>query len=157
MNSKNKEHNSKKVLAVASAGGHWTQLLLLSDAFTHCDIRYVTTKLNRTTAQVGKDLVTVIDADMSTKLKLIPLALQVLVIVIKYRPDVVITTGAAPGFFAVMLGKLMGAKTIWVDSMANFSELSLSGKHASKFCDLSLTQWPELADGNQINHLGSLL
>ena len=150
-------NNKKKVLAVASAGGHWTQLLLLSDAFSHCDIRYVTTNINRSAAPTDEHLTMVIDADFSTKLKLIPLALQMLGILIKQRPDVVISTGAAPGFFAVMFGKLLGAKTIWVDSMANYSELSLSGKHASRFCDLSLTQWPVLADGEKIKYFGSLL
>jgi UDP-N-acetylglucosamine:LPS N-acetylglucosamine transferase len=107
MNNTRKAKSSKKILAVASAGGHWTQLLLLSDAFKHCEIRYVTTNLNRSVAHTDKDLVTVIDADLSTKLKLIPLALQMLVIMIKFRPDIVISTGAAPGFFAIMLGKLV--------------------------------------------------
>ena len=148
---------NKKVLAVASAGGHWTQLLLLSEAFAHCDVRYVTTNINRSAIQTHKDLITVIDADISTKLKLIPLSLQILVTLIKYRPDIVISTGAAPGFFAVMLGKFMGSKTIWVDSMANYSSLSMSGKHASRFCDLCLTQWPNLANDEQIKHFGSLL
>ncbi|MBN1256111.1 MAG: UDP-N-acetylglucosamine--LPS N-acetylglucosamine transferase, partial [Planctomycetes bacterium] len=40
--------------------------------------------------------------------------------------------------------KLIGAKTIWVDSIANGGELSLSGKLAEKYADLWLTQWEHL-------------
>ena len=149
--------NKKKVLAVSSAGGHWTQLLLLSDAFKHCDVRYVSTNINISAIETHKDLITVIDADLSSKAKLIPLAAQMIVILLRHRPDIVISTGAAPGFFAIIIGKLLGAKTIWVDSMANYSVMSVSGKHASRFCDLCLTQWPNLADGDHIHYSGSLL
>jgi UDP-N-acetylglucosamine:LPS N-acetylglucosamine transferase len=149
--------NRKKVLAVSSAGGHWTQLLLLSDAFKHCDVRYVSTNINVSAIDTHKDLIKVIDADLSRKLKLIPLAVQMIVILLRHRPDIVISTGAAPGFFAIIMGKLIGAKTIWVDSMANYSVISISGKHASRFSDLCLTQWPDLVNGDRIRCSGSLL
>lgn len=97
------------------------------------------------------------DADLSTKWKLLPLAIQTGFAVLRYRPHVVVSTGAAPGFFAVAAGKLVGAKTIWIDSMANSSSLSVSGHHAKKFCDLCLTQWPDLADKSKVRYLGSLL
>ncbi len=148
---------SKKVLAVASGGGHWAQLLMMSDAFEHCDLHYVTTHLNVSAIDSHDNLSIVPDADLSTKLKLLPLASKMFAIVIRRRPDIVISTGAAPGFFAILFGKLVGAKTIWIDSMANYSQMSVSGKYASRFCDLSLTQWPELADGKKIQHFGSLL
>jgi len=147
----------KKVLAAASAGGHWSQLLLLEEAYQHFDVHYLTTNINQSTRISTDNLTTVIDADLSNKFKLIPLALQVLVTVLKQRPDVVISTGAAPGFFAVFFGRLIGAKTIWVDSMANYTKLSVSGYHASKFCHLSVTQWANLADDRKIKYLGSLL
>lgn len=149
--------NIKTVLAVASGGGHWTQMCLLSESFAHCDVHYVTTKLNLSAIESQSNLSVVIDADLSSKFKLIQLSIQLAALVIKKRPDCIISTGAAPGFFAVLFGKLVGAKTIWVDSMANHSKLSVSGKYASKFCDLCLTQWPHLADDKRVTHSGSLL
>jgi hypothetical protein len=65
---------------------------------------------------------------------------------IKHRPDVVISTGAASGYFALRIGKLFGAKTIWLDSIANAEELSLSGAKVQKHADLWLTQWEHLAN-----------
>lgn len=149
--------NIKKVLAVASSGGHWTQLCLLNESFSHCDVHYVTTNLNLSAIESQSNLSIVIDADLASKLKLILLSMQMLILIITKRPDCVISTGAAPGFFAVLFGKLIGAKTVWIDSMANHSKLSVSGKYASKFCDLCLTQWPHLTDNKRVKYSGSLL
>lgn len=149
--------NKKKILAVASAGGHWTQLKLLSDSYSHCDVHFVTTTINRAVDQTQHDIITVTDADLSNKLRLIILAAQMLIIVLRERPDVVISTGAAPGFFATLFGRLVSAKTIWVDSMANYNSLSVSGKYASRVCDLCLTQWPDLANEPRIKYKGSLV
>lgn len=151
------KHKPASILAVSSGGGHWTQLLLLSEAFESNTVHYVSTDLNLSAIETHKDISVVIDADLDNKFKLLLLSIQVAILVIRKRPDCVISTGAAPGYFAVLFGKLIGAKTIWVDSMANYSELSVSGKHASKICDLCLTQWPKLADNKRIKHLGSLL
>jgi hypothetical protein len=58
---------------------------------------------------------------------------------------VIISTGAAPGFFALMFGKILMRKTIWIDSMANADEMSLAGKKIKPFADIWLTQWEELS------------
>jgi len=147
----------KRMLAVASAGGHWTQLSLISDAFSHCDVSLVTTGLNKSISAQQKDITIVSDADMSSKLRLVVLSLQILWIVVWKRPQIVLSTGAAPGFFAVFFGKLIGAKTIWLDSMANPDKLSMSGEWARRFSDLFLTQWPDLADDQSVLFRGSLL
>src|SRR5690554_6496279 len=61
------------------------------------------------------------------------------------KPDAVISTGALPGLLLCFIAKLMGKQVIWVDSMANYQQLSLSGKIARFFCDICLTQWEHLA------------
>jgi hypothetical protein len=73
------------------------------------------------------------------------------------RPDVVISTGAAPGFLALRLGRLLGARTIWVDSVANGEELSMSGKLAGRYADLWLTQWEHLAHEGGPQFRGNVL
>ena len=54
--------------------------------------------------------------------------------------------GAAPGFFAISLARLVGARSVWVDSIANAEELSLSGQKATRVATLTLTQWPSLGE-----------
>lgn len=146
-----------KLLAVASGGGHWTQLNLLHDAFAGFDLHFITTTINHSADHSKPSIKKVIDADSSTKLKLLLMAIQVFSLTLWHRPHTVISTGAAPGFFAILTGKLIGARTIWIDSMANYNQMSLSGRQARRFCDLCLTQWPDLANGKDIKYAGSLL
>lgn len=146
----------KKILAVASAGGHWTQLQLMSSSFTEFDIHYVTTELNHKHQGKSESLTKVVDADRTTKFKIIILFVQMCIILIRQRPDTIISTGAAPGFFAIILGRLLGSRTIWVDSMANYQKISGSGLKVRRFCHLFLTQWPHLEDSS-IKYSGSLI
>jgi UDP-N-acetylglucosamine:LPS N-acetylglucosamine transferase len=78
-------------------------------------------------------------------------------ILLRERPDVIISTGAAPGYFALRLGKWFGARTIWVDSIANVEKLSLSGQRVGKYADLWLTQWPHLARPEGPYFMGGVL
>ena len=71
-------------------------------------------------------------------------------------PDIVISTGALPGLIAVFTAKLFGLTSIWVDSIANSSKLSLSGLIASKFCDHTFTQWPNLVN-KKVKCLGRVI
>lgn len=85
------------------------------------------------------------DCNRHQKLRALACALVIFVLLIRKRPDVVISTGAAPGYFAIWFGRLLGAQTIWVDSIANAEELSLSGQKAGSVAHLWLTQWSHLA------------
>lgn len=144
----------KRVLAIASGGGHWVQLLRLRPAWDGCDVVYVTTKSGYR-AQVLRDarergqseprFRTVLDANRWEKIKLLRQMLQISRILLIERPHVVLTTGAAPGFFALKIARLIGARTVWIDSIANAEQLSLSGQKAGPGADLWLTQWEHLA------------
>lgn len=69
----------------------------------------------------------------------------------------IISTGAAPGYFALRMGKWFRARTVWVDSIANVEELSLSGARAGRHADLWLTQWEHLAQPGGPEYRGSVL
>ena len=144
----------KKLLAVASQGGHLIQLLRLKPVFDRYETSYVS---NQYREGMGDDFSQVIDANSDEKLKLLVLFAQMAWIIFTKRPDVVISSGAAPGLIAIMLGKMVGAKTIWIDSIANAEELSLSGKKAGAFADLWLTQWPNLVQPTGPQYQGRVL
>jgi len=142
-----------RVLAVASGGGHWVQLLRMRPAWEGCDVAYATThadyekEIHHSQSGVTSQprFYTFPDANRHQKLRLVYQLLTVALIIIKERPTVVISTGASAGYFALRIAKLLGRRTIWVDSIANAEELSLAGKRVERFADLWLTQWPELA------------
>lgn len=147
----------KRVLAISSSGGHWHQLLMLKDAFDGCDVFYATTVKEYELFVPNQNFHVVMDVSRWSKIK-IPLALiKTLWLILKLKPDVVLSTGALPGLLAVFCGRLYGARTIWVDSFANYSELSMSGKIAGKFVSLWLTQWQHLETENGPFYKGSLI
>ena len=146
--------NIPHVMAVASAGGHWIQLTRLTPAWRDCRVTYVTTDpylkhMEEDVAEaVGVKQVefhSVVDANRNQKFRLLLSLLQIVFVLLRQRPDVIITTGAAPGYFALRLGRLLRSRTVWVDSIANGDELSLSGQMVGKHADLWLTQWENLA------------
>lgn len=151
-------HRPAKILAVASGGGHFVQLRRMRPAWENCETHYLTTLPEyRAELEPGATLHLVNDANRWDKLGVARMAVRVLWTVLRLRPDVVISTGAAVGYFALRFGKLLGARTIWVDSIANAEELSMTGRMVRRHADLWLTQWPELAGPDGPRYEGSVL
>lgn len=146
-----------KVLAVASAGGHWEQLMMLRPALGRHDVRYVTTRRDAALASGVADPLTLPDCNKDTPLRAAWCAIVALWLVLRLRPDVIVTTGAAPGFFCLLAGRLVGARTLWIDSVANSEELSLSGRLSRRFAHQCWTQWGHLADRQAVHFHGSVL
>lgn len=147
-----------KVMAVASGGGHWVELRRLIPAFEGSEVVYVST---------GE----VADADLaparyyavrnSTRKSLgafLATVRQILAIVRAERPEVVVTTGAAPGCVAVVLAKLLcRSRTVWIDTVAHTEGMTLSGRLARPFADAWLVQWPHLARPGGPEYWGAVL
>lgn len=71
--------------------------------------------------------------------------------------DLVITTGALPGLAAIVAGKLLNKKTVWIDSIANHDRISVSGRLAKYFSDVWATQWMHLSSEKGPVYLGRIL
>jgi UDP-N-acetylglucosamine:LPS N-acetylglucosamine transferase len=126
-------------------------------AFDGCDIAYVTTLDGYRPQVSGARFYVVNDASRWNKVGLLLLAVRLFRIVRRERPDVIVSTGAAPGYIGIRIGKLLGATTIWVDSMANVENMSMSGQRVAKHADLWLTQWPHLAKPEGPSFEGAVL
>lgn len=155
-----------KLMVVASAGGHWVQLMRLRKAWDGLQVTYLSTEpgladivkmMARDEGNPAPKFASVTDANLSKKLHLLLQFVEVFLAVLRYRPDVIITTGAAPGYFALRIGKLLGARTIWIDSMANAEKLSKSGQEVRKYADLWLTQWEHLTRSEGPHFMGRVL
>lgn len=131
--------NDEKVMAVSSYGGHTVELnqcLLLSGisslvrVCTCGDCDYLIDNFSRVDIwKIGKVM------------------RQMWNIINKVHPDVVVSTGAAPGLVAIIIAWALDIKTIWIDSAATRKKLSLSGKLVKPFCSEYYVQWPELVKG----------
>lgn len=147
----------RKILAVASSGGHWIQLLRLRPAFEGHEITFVTTTEGNRPDVEGHGFHVVTNATRRSKVRFLVMFVEWVRIVWREDPDVIVTTGSAPGMVALAVGRLFGKRTVWIDSIANVERLSTSGRIAGRFADLHLTQWEHLAGPGGPHYRGSVL
>lgn len=62
-------------------------------------------------------------------------------LLIKEKPDLIISTGADVAVPTCIIGKLLGIKLIYIESGGNVITPSLSGKLIYPFADLFIVQW----------------
>jgi len=148
----------KKILAVASSGGHWMQLLRITKSLENkFEVCYVSTIPDRESSTGGQSFQLINDFSRTNAIKIVTAFIQAIRIVRSEKADVIITTGAAPGLVMVFVGWLFRKQTIWIDSLANVEHLSLSGRIASLFVSRTYTQWKGLQDGRKIVFAGNIL
>lgn len=148
---------SKRVLAIASAGGHWQQLMLMRPAYAEQDVHYVNTLAGLADQFDAQPATVIPDCNRNTPFRALATLAALIVLMIRVRPHVIISTGALPGVMALALGRLTGATTIWVDSVANAEEMSSSGRLARRFATHWLSQWETPAQEVGATYAGSIL
>ena len=136
-----------------------TQLLRLRDAYAPYPHFYLTTSETFSgDSAAGVRSYVVGEANRQQPLRLLRVLFNVVRVVLEERPSVVLSTGAAPGCLACLVARCIGARIVWVDSIANVERLSLSGRIVRPFADLVLTQWPEVAERHaDVEFVGDLV
>lgn len=146
-----------KGLAVASGGGHLQQMMLLTSAFTGCEVIFISTNASFIDEARFPNFRIVSDANRNDVLGALRCLRQCITIVREERPDFVVSTGALPGLICVAVGRWTGAKTVWVDSLANAERPSMCGKVARRFVSAWFTQWEHIARPASGEFEGALL
>ncbi len=145
-------------MAIASGGGHWVQMRRLMPAFEGLPVVFVSIDPSSAADVPGRTYYTVRDVTRRDRLGFAVIIGQLVRILLIERPAVVITTGAAPGFIALAVAKLLlRSRTVWIDSIANAERLSASGAQARRVADVWLTQWEHLARPEGPEYLGAVL
>lgn len=145
-----------KICLAASGGGHVRQLLDLQAVWSRFDHFFVTedTALGATLAKSHRTHFVPHyawgQAKLGAPLRMAGRAIQSFVrsvgILLKERPDVIISTGAGAVFFPVVLARLMGARVVVIESFARFEKPSLFGRLAAPFAHDLIAQSEILAD-----------
>jgi UDP-N-acetylglucosamine:LPS N-acetylglucosamine transferase len=148
---------NNRLLVVASNGGHLVQLLRLQKSFSDFDITLISTSSTAPTVEFEHQYFHVKDSNFNEKFALVVTAWQTLRIILKVRPKVVVSTGAAPGLFCILWARIIGGKAIWIDSIANTEKLSLSGKLAHKLTPHCFSQWPDVAEKDGVGYIGAII
>jgi hypothetical protein len=146
-----------RVLAISSGGGHWVQLMRLRSAFDGCEVIYAVSEIAECSADAPDFAHRLPCCHRSRPSAVLHCLIRIIVLVIQTKPDVVVTTGAAPGAIGAVVAKVWGARVAWIDSIANAEEISLSGRLVRRFAALWLTQWSHLERPGGPRFAGSVL
>ncbi len=148
-----------RICLAASAGGHLSQLLKLSNSWKKYDVFYVSTleSVTQKLQKLGRFYITG-ECNREHPLRVAKVLKNCIKIILTEKPDVIISTGAAPPCLLCLVGKLAHAKIVWIDSIDNVERLSLSGRVIRPLADLILAQWSELAVRyNNVEHIGAVI
>lgn len=141
----------KKVMFISSAGGHLAELLQMQKLIDKYD-SYVITEKNESTyklKEVYKNRISFLKQTSRKPLlkflfKFSYNIIKSLLIYIKVRPEIIITTGSSCVVPMCYIGKVMGSKIIYIESFARVETLSMTGKGIYKIADLYFVQHEEL-------------
>ncbi len=141
----------KKVLFIASTGGHLNELLQLKALFEKYS-SYLITEKDESTKNIQVDGIEEIKYLLyGTRSKMITYPFKFiyncfksLIYYCKIKPQVIITTGTHTAVPMCYIGKLLGAKIIFIETFANRNTKTLSGKMVYPISDLFIVQWKEM-------------
>jgi len=146
-----------KVCLACSAGGHLTELTRLEAAYQDKPHYYVTDRRVDTEEFAKHERVFFVTCPRRNPLKLLQNFFETLGVLLREKPTVIVSTGADTAFFTCLLGKLLGAKLVFIESFARIKEPSLTGKLLYPFADKFFVQWPDLkADLPKATFAGSV-
>lgn len=138
-----------KICFISSAGGHFEQLKQLKAVKEKYDSFYMVTRTKATEKMKDKRYI-IINLERRNPLvfllSLTAMTLQQAFILLKERPDVIITTGAGVVIPTCLMAKMMRRKVIYIESFARVNTPNKTGVFVYKFADLFIIQWEELRD-----------
>lgn len=139
----------KKVLFISSTGGHLTQMLKLKSIFNDYNYLLITEK-NDVTKNL-KDEFNIkyfVYCNKQNKIKYLFVniinAFKSIGVFIKYRPNVIVTTGANTAVPLCYLGWLFRKNVIFIESFAKRNGKTLSGKLVYPIATTFIVQWEEM-------------
>ncbi len=134
-----------KIAVACSPGGHMVQAKQLATAYENYEHFYFTFS-GSVAKELGKSahVHTIPNIVRHNPLSWIVGAILSGYIAIRERPDVVITTGAGVVVFFCIFAKLLGAKLIFIESMARVERPTLTARLLYPFADLFFVQWAGL-------------
>lgn len=161
-----------KLLVVLGEGGHTTELLTLVDHLGDLyDYHYIISRednlsagqirrqgpIYRVTRPRGK-----LTGALRSAFRTLGAAVQSLGILIRVRPNAILSTGPAIAVPVSIIGKVLGARVIFVETGSRIQSLSLTGRIMYRWANLFFVQWPQLreklpADDPRVIYAGRLV
>lgn len=136
-----------KVCFTSSSGGHFEQLLMLKGLFGDYDSVVVTEKTMYNHQFELCPIYFTKQVNRQNLLFIFPLFYNVLFslyILMKERPNLIVSTGVLSTLPLCLFAKACGRKVIYIESFAKVNSATLTGKVMYKIADVFYVQWPEM-------------
>ncbi len=138
----------KKVMFISSMGGHLTEMMQLKSIFKNYDYKIVTEEHKSTIGLKVRykskiDYLKAGNKDHMLKyVFIIPYnIIKSLILFLKFKPDVVVTTGAHTCVAMCYIAKIFRKKVIYIESFANIETKTLTGRLVYPIADKFIVQW----------------
>ncbi len=141
----------KKVIFTSSAGGHFAELMCLEKLFDEYEYLIVTEKTESVLKLKEKYNMEFLKYGsrfypFKYIFVLIYNIIKSIKIILRFKPDTVVSTGAHTGGIVCYIAKIFGAKIIYIESLAKTKTLSITGKNLYKKADVFFVQWEGLQE-----------
>lgn len=140
-----KKKKPTKIALVASSGGHLSQLYLLKETWSQHDRFWVSFDKEDANALLADEKLHhcyyPTNRSVKNTIRNTWLALK---LIIKERPTVIISTGAAIAVPFFYIGKLFGCKTIYVEIFDRMDTPTMTGKLVQPVSDSTIVQWESM-------------
>lgn len=141
----------KKVLFIASTGGHLDELMQLKSMFNKYNYHIITEK-DQTTKELKKQYNKKIDYLLyGTRSKIFSYIFififnifKSIYLYLKIRPKYIVTTGTHTAVPICYIAKIFGSKIIFIETFANRKTKTLSGRLIYPIANLFIVQWEEM-------------
>lgn len=141
----------KKVLFIASTGGHLNELLQLKPMFEKYDYHLITERDNTTLSLKSEYKDKISYLKYGTRSKIFSYIFIFIFNIIKsiylygrIKPKYIVTTGTHTAVPICYIAKMFGTKIIFIETFANRKSKTLSGKLVYPIANLFVVQWEEM-------------
>ena len=129
-----------KVIVIGPGGGHLAEAMLATDGVLMERIVATYCEPHTRESMAGEQLRCLMDPHGSLW-KYVVNAMQGLLMLLRDRPQAIVSTGGGLSIATALIGKLLGVKLIYVESGARVNSPSRTGKLLYRYADLFIVQW----------------
>lgn len=134
-----------KICIPSSAGGHLIEILRIKEAFENYERFFITFWREGVIDEIKDEKYYLISDPERNPIKFIKCFFQTLIILLKEKPNIIISTGAGIAVPAIFLGKyFFRSKIIFIESFTRINKPSLVGKIVYPVSDFFFVQWKDL-------------
>lgn len=134
-----------KICLVGSSGGHLTQLYMLKQVWQEKERFWVTFDKEDARGLLQEEKMYTCYYPTNRNIKnLIKNTFVAVKVLLKEKPDLIISTGAAVAVPFFYIGKILGSKLIYIEVFDRVDASTITGKLIYPIADKFIVQWEEM-------------